>query len=206
MKNLRKNNILWIGVGGLFVIILIFQLFSLKNPNNYQTKIENLRQQKDAQFQKSGNSPIPEAKRSSFKGLTYFPADENYRVWAKLEAAKQNDTLTISTTKGEKTHYLRVGTLVFTLFGYPTSLNAYRAAEHPDALFVPFKDLTTNVSTYGGGRYLDIPYKEGQEIELDFNLAYNPYCVYNEAYSCPIPPKENKLNREILAGEKKWKE
>jgi uncharacterized protein (DUF1684 family) len=206
MKNLGKNNILWIGVGALFGIILLAQLFSLKNPNNYQTKIENMRQQKDAQFQKSGNSPILEAKRNSFKGLFYFPIEENYKVWAKLEASKQNDTLVISTTKGEKMRYFRAGTLVFTLFDYPSSLNAYRSAENPASLFVPFKDLTTNVSTYGGGRYLDIPYKEGQEIELDFNLAYNPYCVYNEHYSCPIPPKENKLNREILAGEKNWKE
>lgn len=205
MKNIDKNKAMWIGVGVLFALILLYQLLSLKNPNNYQTVLENMRQQKDVQFEKSGNSPIPEAKKSSFKGLVYFPADENYRVWATLVPANRNDTLIISTTKNEKMLYFRVGTLNFKLFDYPTSLNAYRSAENPNSLFVPFKDLTTGVSTYGGGRYLEIPYKEGQEIELDFNMAYNPYCVYNEAYSCPIPPKENKMNREILAGEKIWK-
>jgi uncharacterized protein (DUF1684 family) len=37
---------------------------------------------------------------------------------------------------------------------------------------------------------------------LDFNRAYNPYCAYNENYSCPIPPRENRLPIAITAGEK----
>jgi uncharacterized protein (DUF1684 family) len=39
---------------------------------------------------------------------------------------------------------------------------------------------------------------------LDFNKAYNPYCAYNETYSCPIPPRQNNLPVAIKAGEKKY--
>jgi uncharacterized protein (DUF1684 family) len=37
---------------------------------------------------------------------------------------------------------------------------------------------------------------------VDFNMAYNPYCAYNPMWTCPIPPKENRLSVPIEAGEK----
>jgi hypothetical protein len=43
------------------------------------------------------------------------------------------------------------------------------------------------------------------KIVIDFNRAYNPYCAYNPAYSCPVPPAENSLPLEIRAGEKTFK-
>jgi len=45
---------------------------------------------------------------------------------------------------------------------------------------------------------------EGNELTIDFNMAYNPYCVYNPNHSCPIPPNENDLPIKILAGEKMY--
>jgi uncharacterized protein (DUF1684 family) len=46
---------------------------------------------------------------------------------------------------------------------------------------------------------------KGTKVVIDFNFAYNPYCAYNDTYDCPIPPQENHLPIEILAGEKKFK-
>lgn len=72
-------------------------------------------------------------------------------------------------------------------------------------MFVPFKDLTNKTETYSGGRYLSIWKPKGEKIILDFNMAYNPSCAYGSGrFSCPIPPKENFLSVEILAGEKKF--
>ena len=68
--------------------------------------------------------------------------------------------------------------------------------------FVPFYDLTTGIETYGGGRFLDVDVKNNQQIVLDFNTAYNPYCVYNPNYICPVPPVNNTLKVKVLAGEK----
>jgi TonB family protein len=75
--------------------------------------------------------------------------------------------------------------------------------EHADHLFFPFTDETNGKETYGGGRYLDlrIP-KSGDDIVIDFNMAYNPYCAYSSRYSCPIVPADNQMNIEVPAGVK----
>jgi len=72
--------------------------------------------------------------------------------------------------------------------------------EYRDYLFLPFTDLTNGEQTYMGGRYLDLSIPEGDTIVLDFNRAYNPYCVYNKKYSCPLVPPVNALNTKISAG------
>ncbi|MDA9028849.1 DUF1684 domain-containing protein, partial [Flavobacteriaceae bacterium] len=46
---------------------------------------------------------------------------------------------------------------------------------------------------------------EGNQIMIDFNSSYNPYCAYNEKYSCPIVPRENYVPLEIKAGVKRFK-
>ena len=45
--------------------------------------------------------------------------------------------------------------------------------------------------------------QEGKWI-LDFNQAYNPWCAYSEAYTCPFVPMENWLEVPIQAGEKDY--
>ena len=75
----------------------------------------------------------------------------------------------------------------------------------PDAtgeLFVPFRDATSGGETYGGGRYLDLPVAPLGRYALDFNRAYHPYCVYSDAYSCPLPPAENTMALAVRAGER----
>jgi uncharacterized protein (DUF1684 family) len=71
---------------------------------------------------------------------------------------------------------------------------------YEDYLFLPFSDQTTGVTSYGGGRYLDVRIPQGDTILLDFNRAYNPYCAYNEKYSCPRIPPENHLEVAIPVG------
>jgi uncharacterized protein len=72
------------------------------------------------------------------------------------------------------------------------------------SLFLPFKDLTTNKETYGSGRYMDLDMSmiKKQQIEIDFNRCYHPYCAYNHTYTCPVPPAENLVNVAVKAGEK----
>jgi hypothetical protein len=84
----------------------------------------------------------------------------------------------------------------------------YESVDHPDdtTLFLPFYDETNGKETYGGGRYMDIPkslFKNTNTVwgAIDFNKAYNPWCVFKEGYSCPIPPKENTLHVRMDVGE-----
>jgi uncharacterized protein (DUF1684 family) len=81
------------------------------------------------------------------------------------------------------------------------SLTVY-AAVGGGGFFLPFMDATNGQGTYEAGRYLEIDPRPDGSFEVDFNLAYNPYCAYNEHWSCPIPPKENRLSVPIEAGEK----
>ncbi len=69
-------------------------------------------------------------------------------------------------------------------------------------IFLPFVDSQAGKGTYGAGRYLDPEQLPNGKFLIDFNLAYNPYCAYNENWNCPIPPTENKLDVPIRAGEK----
>ena len=71
-----------------------------------------------------------------------------------------------------------------------------------DEFFLPFVDSLAGKETYGAGRYLE-PHRHGDgPFHIDFNYAYNPYCAYNERWSCPITPAENRLKVPIRAGEK----
>ncbi len=36
---------------------------------------------------------------------------------------------------------------------------------------------------------------------IDFNFAYNPSCVYDEAWACPLPQAGNTVTAEIPVGE-----
>ena len=103
--------------------------------------------------------------------------------------------------------YLRDGAFAFRIQGRSLKLVVYKSAEDPYArsLFIPFSDETSRHDTYSAGRYLDLEEQGGDDYELDFNMAYNPYCAYSEGYTCPIPPAENKLPVKILAGEKNYK-
>lgn len=107
--------------------------------------------------------------------------------------------------------YVKYGELHFDLQGRRFLLNIYQNIEliktegYEDYLFLPFSDETNGVETYGGGRYIDAAIPEGDSLTIDFNKAYNPYCAYNEKYSCPIVPRQNYLNTRIEAGVKMFK-
>ena len=42
------------------------------------------------------------------------------------------------------------------------------------------------------------------KVVLDFNLAYNPPCVFSPHATCPLPPRQNRLELAVRAGEKKY--
>ena len=112
-------------------------------------------------------------------------------------------------TSGTRTpSYRSMGTLTFRLGGAERHLTVYqnidlvRNPTYANHLFVPFTDLTNGETTYGGGRYLELEGPLGETVDLDLNRAYNPYCAYGGAYSCPIPPAENHLEVAVEAGVK----
>jgi len=172
----------------------------------YEAWVEAGRHDKDEYFRVSRESPLPTGERAAFAGLAYFPIDPAYRVPAILaeEPSGSPVIIELENSMHEREQKRRVGTLRFTVDQRSLTLSAFADVGDTtmERLFVPFGDLTNRAETYGGGRYLDLDRTPTGLYDLDFNRAYHPYCVYNVAYVCPLPPPENRLDVEIRAGER----
>jgi uncharacterized protein (DUF1684 family) len=170
----------------------------------YIQELLQFRMEKDSFLLTSPRSPIKKEDRQTFHHLKYYEVNPQFVVRATLHRDEKQPPLTITTTKGETRSAVSYGRLEFTLLGKPLHLTAYKFTDRRSEgeLFVPFTDSTSGRETYGAGRYLDLKENETAEYVLDFNKAYNPYCAYNEDYSCPIPPRENRLSLSVTAGEK----
>lgn len=171
---------------------------------DFARELEAERAAKDAAFRSEPWSPIPAQARAGFSGLAYFAPDPRWRVLAKVTQVKDAATFEMPTSTGEPRRQVRAARFDFETPSGPAVLFGYkdpgRSPTH--SLFVPFRDATSGKETYGAGRYLDLEDPGGGEIVIDFNLAYNPYCAYSEAYSCPLPPVENWLKIPVTAGER----
>jgi uncharacterized protein (DUF1684 family) len=174
---------------------------------DYPAKIAAIRAAKDESFKSDPDSPIPADKKATLLPLAYFPIDENYAVPATLEPSAERTRIQVPTSIGKTRDIERVGTLRFTLKGQQLRLTAFLEVEDPRAnrLFVPFSDLTSGAETYPAGRYMELDPTPTGIYLVDFNIAYHPYCYYSPEYDCPFPPKENRLEVPVRAGEKMQK-
>ena len=165
-------------------------------------QLAQFRAQKDDYFEHDHHSPLSAVQKRNFDGLNYFVENPDLRMEIQLERFDPIDHVQIQTNTGEVQTYERYGCFRFTLDGEEIQLTVFRN-EH--GFFLPFTDSLAGEETYGAGRYLE-PEELGQNrLLIDFNLAYNPYCAYNENWSCPITPPENRLRVPIRAGEKSFK-
>jgi len=176
--------------------------------SEWKANLERARERKDAFFAQHWQSPIPAQDRPRFKGLEYYPPDPSYRFELELYKHPEKQAVRMAYTKGNEQDFLRWGEFRFKIAGKEQALQAYRSNPQEEMLFVPFRDATSGKETYGAGRYLDLEperdrTQEGKWI-LDFNKAYNPWCVYSEAYTCPFVPMGNWLEVSIQAGEKNY--
>jgi len=165
------------------------------------------RAQKDEFMRLGRESPFAHSAQEEFKGLRYFEPDPSFRFQTKLRRYPTEPSVMVTTSKGTRQLFNKVGRFDVVIQGQPVAVQAYQSAERDDpSLFIPFKDATSGNETYGAGRYLDMKVQHDDIYLLDFNYAYDPYCAYNEGYVCPLPPAENWLKVAIRAGEKKYHE
>jgi uncharacterized protein (DUF1684 family) len=202
------NLILSFGLVALIALI-IYSLQGGQSAADYQAFIEKEREDKDA-FMKSGNESPFQKDTIPFEGLKYFPVNEKFNIKASLTPIQEKKVVMLGTSDGLEQKYLEYAYATFKLDGVENKLlilELMDAGPLRGKLFLAFADETSGIETYGAGRYLDVKrVPAATTIELDFNLAYNPYCAYTENFSCPFPPKENILKVAILAGEKNYHE
>jgi len=166
----------------------------------WKDQVLQVRKEKDDFFRSRG-SPLPAHERASFQGLSYYEPDPRYRFEAQLSEELVRRVV-VPRTRGDEVIYERVGT-----FRLPTpegaiTLVGFRTDTSEGEIFIPFKDATSGKETYGGGRYLEAHPLHGDRWLVDLNAAYHPFCVYNEEFTCPLPPRENWAKVPIRAGER----
>lgn len=169
------------------------------------SELERFRAQKDDFFRGHPESPLSLEQQKTFAGLRYFPENSALRFRVPLERGVSHETIQMDTTGGQKRTYTLEGKASFTLDGQKVTVFLY-GTEDSDLLFLPFKDQTSAKETYGAGRYIEVGVAEDDTVLLDFNYAYNPYCSYNDCWSCTLPPLENWLKTPIRAGELAFEE
>lgn len=199
-------------IASLTFFLLASFVFAANAQDLYgSTDVQRFREWRDKGFRDPSLSPLTKADFVNFKGLSYFDEDAKYAVKAKLERTTDTQIFTMPTSVGTSRKYFKYGVLKFELDGKSYALTVFQSEtakreEYKSLLFIPFRDRTNGEETYSAGRYLDIKIPSGDEVILNFNLAYNMSCAYGrDDFSCTIPPKENFLETEIKAGEKIFK-
>lgn len=202
----------------LMLFFCFFEFFTVRMSGQtgsaFAAEIAKHRQHYREEFLTDSHSPLT-AKDTAM--LDFFPADSAWVVEARFTPTPDAEPFDMPTYSGRTAKYQEYGELAFEKDGVTCILRLYQnlrllqMAEYKDYLFLPFKDPTNAITTYGGGRYLELKMGEIQEKEgkkyliLDFNKCFNPYCAYSDGYNCPVPPRENHLSIEVIAGERNFK-
>ena len=195
-----------------FVLILTMHMGCMSQDALYIEEIRNHRRETFEEFSKAETSPFKGEDLKDFSGLNYYEIDMRYKVTASFVRTPDEVVFEMKTSGERLPEYVKYGEYHFEMEGKKFKLSAYdnvRSTKENNGIqyvFIPFTDLTTGKETYGGGRFLEIDVPDSSVVELDLNLAFNPYCHYSDGYSCPIPPPDNFFDVEVRAGEKLYRE
>jgi len=192
----------------LLLLVSAFSCAQDKEPIYGETEFQK---QINSEYKDASTSPLKKKDLKKFKTLDFFKFDSLYVVEATLKRTPDEKPFKMKTTTSRLPKYVKYGVLEFTLKGEKFQLDVFQnmnlmdKPEYVDYLFLPFLDQTNGETSYSGGRYIELRIPEGDKMTIDFNTAYNPYCAYNERYSCPIVPRQNYLKTKIEAGVKAFK-
>jgi len=169
---------------------------------------ETFRARRDALFKSHPQTPLTSEQRAHFTGLDYYAYDPAWRVTGALDRNVEQETFSVDLPAEGLLRYTRVACVRFRVGDLPAQLSLFWVEGYGGGLFLPLRDATAGLETYGGGRYVYDTIKGADlgagvdELVLDFNYAYNPSCAYNDAWMCPLSPRENWLPFAVTAGEK----
>ena len=166
------------------------------------------RAKRDRLFLDHPESPIAPADRRNWHGASWYPYEASWRIVGKVSPAMNASPFEIPLAADGVMRCKHVGAVSFRWGDAAAELALYWLEGYGGGLWLPFADATCGDTTYGGGRYLYDTIKgadlgaDDNELVLDFNFAYNPSCAYDERWSCPLSPQENKLPFAVTAGER----
>jgi len=163
------------------------------------TELQEFRAGKDDFFAHHPQSPLTREQKRGFTGLQYFPEAPEFRFEVTTDPLENQQEIQIPTSTGGFQSFRCYGRFNFQVDGQLAQLTIYT---NENGFFLPFVDSLAGKETYPAARYLEPELLPDGRFLVDFNLAYNPYCAYNEQWSCPLTPAENRLKVPIRAGER----
>ena len=208
-EEMLKNSFYKIFILFLFAVFIIScGIEYTPEQQKYIASIEKMRKEKDGYMKNDPSSPFNYDSNAVFHPLKYFIVDPNFVFKSKLYKYEKQDTIEIFGTKGEARKVVKYGYVKINYDKKDYKINVYQGQTKRGEIYhsIWFTDKTTNNESYGVGRYLDFEINNDKDFiyTIDFNQAYSPYCSYSAEYSCAIPTKEDYLDLEIKAGEKKF--
>ncbi|MCH7745828.1 MAG: DUF1684 domain-containing protein [Chloroflexi bacterium] len=168
------------------------------------SELTEFRESKDHFMGHDSQSPLTDDQKRGFSGLKYYDENSALSLVITPEKFDNQEVIEMQTSTGDVAQYVRWGKISFEVESQPAQLTVYKDADSGE-FFLPFADATSSSETYGAGRYLEVEALPNGQLHVEFNYAYNPYCAYNERWSCPLTPLENRIQVPIRAGEKNFK-
>lgn len=142
--------------------------------------------------------------RTGFKAIEYWPGGNDWVIRAKFVPNAAGKTLPIANIIGTTDNVSNPGAVEFQRDGRAYRIEALD--EGDGGLSLIFADRTSGHGSYPAGRFLDVARPDASgTVLLDFNKSYNPPCAFTAFATCPLPPPENRLDLEIVAGEKAYR-
>ncbi len=163
---------------------------------------------RDQLFLTHPQSALSAEQKAHFTGLSYYEYDPTFRFLLPIDPNVEPGVFEVDLPEEGHLRMQRFGQIRFPVDGQLVSLSLFWLLGYGGGIFLPFRDLTNQATTYGGGRYVLDTLKHadlgrvGGQLIIDFNYAYNPSCAYHSRWVCPLAPPENWLSVVIPVGER----
>lgn len=206
-----SSHILLLAKACLLIILIGFNSCATNKKQGHDTEsISAYREKYKASFIEDQRSPL---NKDEIKDLDFYDEDQSWKLNCSCTPVKEAVPFEMPLYSGITRTYKVHSILTCNHNGQQFTMQIYQNATKPanpmysNYLFLPFKDDTNGEETYGGGRYIDLKVSDivHNQVTIDFNKSYNPWCAFSAGYNCPIPPVENHLPFEVRAGEKMYK-
>src|SRR2546425_12922211 len=104
-------------------------------------QVQDFRKGKDEFFATSHESPLAHSRTHSLKMLRYFPPDPKYKIQATLHKYDTPERVSMTTSKGTRQQFHRLGDFEFEIEGRTVKLRAHKSTQREsNELFIPFMD------------------------------------------------------------------
>lgn len=190
----------------LCILLILSYSLATFGQTNYKDSLEQERVSYEEKMLQS-DEVLNGKEQLGIESLEYFDIDTSWILKGKFIKDK-GKKFKMPTSTERQPSYRRYGWICLERNGKEFRLAVYQNLELKDKkyknyLFLPFKDANAPKVTYGAGRYIELYMEKGSKtITVDFNTAFNPYCVYSHRFSCPVTPEVNHVDFVIEAGER----